>query len=342
MKFKIIICTFIGAGVSSLAFGQSSATLYGKLDVGYGVGNGGIYEGNEGLDSKFQQWGNSRSTSVWGLRGSEDLGNGLNVYFNLESEINPENGEHGDTLFSQASYVGIGGAFGSIQAGRQTTISSNIMGEFDVSGAPGLTSSLGNAGVSGDAQRFNDGTYDRLDSMLLYVSPDFSGFQLQAALTLKNDDILGLGADGKNLYSVGAQYTYAGLTIGAVYESKPVDMKDVSSSWGIGAKYDFGTFLISASYFDNHVKDDGRGFALGVSAPIGAFEVGAQIAYNTKAYSQTDGDKIKPLAWELFTTYDLSRRTQLYVQYGGMNNDAKEYNLASRKYSASFGIIHSF
>lgn len=342
MKFKMITCALIGAGISSMALAQSSATLYGKLDVGYGIGNGGIYEGNEGRDSKFQQWGNSRSTSVWGLKGNEDLGNGLNVYFNLESEINPENGEHGDTLFSQAAYIGIEGGFGAIQAGRQTTVSSNIMGEFDVSGAPGLTSSLGNAGVSGDAQRFIDGTYDRLDSMLLYVSPDFSGFQLQAAVTLKNDDILGLGSDGKNLYSVGAQYTYGDFTIGAVYESKPFDMDGVSSSWGIGAKYDFGTFLVSASYFDNHVKDDGRGFALGVSAPIGAFEVGAQIAYNTKAYSQIDGEKIKPLAWELFTTYDLSRRTQFYVQYGGMNNDAKEYNLASRKYSASFGIIHSF
>lgn len=354
---KSVIALSIFSMFTSVAIAQSSATLYGVLDVGYGLGNQGIYEGSTTGKGKFQQWGNSKVTSVWGLKGAEDLGNGMKVYFQLESEIDPENGDSGS--FGEAAFVGVSGNFGAIQVGRQSTVSSNIMSEFDVSGAPTLTSSLGNAGISGDAQRFADDTYSHADSVIAYVSPEWSGFSFQAAVILKNDDVFAAGADAKNLYTLGALYNIGGLTLGATFESKP--MSGVSASWGLGAKYDFGSFVVAASYFDNHRKEDGRGFSLGVSVPIGAFEFGAQIAYNSDAingvkphygwvpngsswevYTVDIDNKIKPFAWELFATYDLSKRTQLYAQYGGINNDAKQYNSAERKYSASIGIIHRF
>lgn len=370
MKKTALVCAIFAACTSN-AWAQSNVNLYGLIDVGYGIGNGGIYEGSEGRDSKFQQWGNSRSTSVWGLTGSEDLGNGNKVYFRLEQEFDPESGSD-EGGFNRAAYIGLEGRFGSIQAGRQSTISSNIMGEFDVSGAPGLTSSLGNAGVSGDSQRFGDDTYDHANSMLTYISPEFCGFQVQAGVILKNDDAFDLGSRTKNIYSIGALYNYNNLTLGAVFESKPVSGTSgnrISSSWGLGAKYDFGSFLISGSYFDNHLKNDGRGFSLGVAVPVNAFEFGAQVAYNMKAYKGSEthygwiltpgatnpfdpasyspfdyevDKKVKPLAWELYALYNMSKRTQMYVQYGGMDSDAKAFNEASRKYSASLGIIHSF
>lgn len=373
MKKTYLAC-ILCAAFSANAFAQSSVTLYGLVDVGYAVGNGGIYEGGAGRDSKFQQWGNARSTSHWGLKGTEDLGNGNKVYFQLEQEFNPENGKDEDG-FNNAAYVGISGNWGALQAGRQSTVSSNIMIEFDVSGAPVLTSSLGNAGISGDSQRFGTETFSKADSVLAYISPEFSGFQLQAAVILKNDDAFGFAQDSKNIFTLGALYNYGGLTVGAVFESKPgkIANQKVSSSWGLGAKYDFGTFLISGSYFDNHLKSDGRGFSLGVSIPVNAFEFGAQIAYNTKAYKGTENvygwgytgsfgagynpwdsnnyafgvvdtrdKKVKPFAWELYALYNMSKRTQLYAQVGGTNNDAKMYNDATRKYSAGFGLIHSF
>lgn len=360
MKKTLIALAVLGSFAGAAA-AQSSATLYGKLDVGYGVGNGGTYEGLKGRDSKFQQWGNSRTTSRWGLKGEEDLGNGLTVYFNLESKIDPENGSTGSKLFDRAAIVGIKGSFGAIQAGRQTTVVNNVLGQFDLSGSPNLTSALGNAGLSAISQRFGGSTYARVDSALAYISPNFSGFSFQAAVVLKNDLIN--GPDSKTLYTIGAQYTIGGFKIGAAFESKPVDMAGVSSSWGIGAKYDFGSFVISGGYFDNHLKADGRGFYLGAMAPIGAFEVGAQVAYNTRASNGTKtnwtwipdfntgtmvlvpyqaDDRIKPLAWELFANYKLSNRTSLYAQYGGLNGKAETFQGADRKYSASFGIIHNF
>lgn len=349
MKKSLIALAVLGAFAGAAA-AQSSATLYGKIDMGYGIGNTGSYEGKKGVDSKFQQWGNSNSTSRWGLKGQEDLGNGTAVYFNLESKIDPENGSTGSKLFDRAAIVGFKGGFGAIQAGRQTTVMNNVLGQFDVSGSPNLTSSLGNAGLSAISQRTTGITatgnnYSRFDSALAYVSPNFSGFAFQAAVVLKNDDILARGANAKTVYTLGASYKWSGLTVGAAYESKLWDNdNDMKGSWGVGAKYDFTSFLISAGYFDNHLKADGRGFYVGAAVPFGAFTVGAQYAYNASARDAA-GDKYKPQAWELFAKYKLSDRTQLYAQYGGINSKAEQFNAIGdegRKYSASFGVIHNF
>lgn len=334
MKKSLIALAVFGA-FAGAASAQSSATLYGLIDMGYGIGNGGAYEGKKGNDSKFQQWGNSNSTSRWGLKGQEDLGNGTAIYFQLESKIDPENGGSGNNLFDRAAIIGVKGAFGSVQAGRQTTVIDNVLGTYDISGSPNITSSLGNVGISAISQKSGGNYYSRFDSALAYMSPNFSGFTFQGAVVLKNDDALGLGLAGKNVYTLGAAYDIGVFNIGAAFESKRQDGE--SASWGIGAKVALNSVTISGGYFDNHLKSDGRGFYLGAALPINAFTIGAQFAMNTDAPGDLD-----PKAFELFAKYKLSARTQLYAQAGYMNKDAKIYNGASRKYSASLGIIHRF
>lgn len=366
MKKSLIALAVLGSFAGAAA-AQSTATLYGLIDVGYGVGNGGSYEGNSGRDSKFQQWGNSNSTSRWGLKGSEDLGNGTKVYFELEQGFNPESGKDKGG-FDRSAFVGISGSFGAVQAGRQKHIMNRVLGQFDLSGSPNLTSSLGNAGISAISENggYSQDNYSRVNSALAYVSPNFSGFQFQGAFILKNDQIA--GANSKNIYTLGATYNYGGFTVGAAYESKLAD--GMSGAWGLGLKYDFGSFVVSGGYLDNHRKDDGKGFYLGFAVPINAFEFGATVAYNTKAYKGTESGtdyiynggwggnvtdpnnylafpwtqdkKVKPLAAELYGKYKLSKRSQFYMQAGWINSDAKDYQGASRKYSASVGLIHSF
>ena len=63
----------------------SSVTLYGLVDLGT------TYERKDGASSLRQKSGN-QSGSRWGLRGSEDLGNGYKAVFRLESGFNANNG----------------------------------------------------------------------------------------------------------------------------------------------------------------------------------------------------------------------------------------------------------
>lgn len=58
-----------------------------------------------------------------GLQGAEDLGGGLKAVFQLESNINPQNGSLGDSgrLFDSTADVGLSGDFGTLTLGRQNT-----------------------------------------------------------------------------------------------------------------------------------------------------------------------------------------------------------------------------
>lgn len=337
------------------AWAQSTAELYGLFDMGYAVSNGGTLEGANGNKGKFQQWGNGNLVSRWGLRGSEDLGNGLQVFFKLESAIQPETGA--SSGFNRVAMVGLSGRFGSVSVGRQQAIMDEVLADFSPSGDPSLTSANINAGVS-SGQRNN-----RYNSMLKYISPEFGGFAFRASFVSQNDEG-GVGnMDEKNLYSLAATYNWKNLTLGAAYESRLNNSPDVSSSWGISALYDFGSFRVGGGYFDNHYKEDGKGFYLGVAVPVNAWTLSAQVAYNTSAYSSVNTDtqyhwfpqggawqvmpvdvdrKIKPLAWELTATYTFSKRTWMYMTYGGINNDAKDFAQAERKYSVAVGVVHSF
>src|SRR5690606_21557206 len=59
--------------------------------------------------------------SAWGLRGSENLGDGLTAVFTLESGFNPGTGasNQGGRLFGRQAFVGLKGDWGQVAFGRQ-------------------------------------------------------------------------------------------------------------------------------------------------------------------------------------------------------------------------------
>lgn len=70
-----------------------------------------------------------------GLRGSEDLGDGWQALFSLESGLAVDSGSfnNGGRMWGRAAYVGVSGPMGRITFGRQTTmtvlaVSSHVMG----------------------------------------------------------------------------------------------------------------------------------------------------------------------------------------------------------------------
>ena len=90
------------ASVSAQA--QSAVTLYGVVDANYSRMKGGTNTRN-GIDSSGLQG------SRWGMRGSEDLGNGLKANFVLESGYSTDTGisGQGNRLFGRNAWVGLGG-----------------------------------------------------------------------------------------------------------------------------------------------------------------------------------------------------------------------------------------
>ena len=108
----------LAACASSMSHAQSSVTLYGIIDTGV------EYVTNIGAKKSSSVHVPSLTASLpslWGLRGKEDLGGGLNAVFVLESGFAPGTGSlnQGGRLFGRQAYAGLSGPWGTVTLGRQ-------------------------------------------------------------------------------------------------------------------------------------------------------------------------------------------------------------------------------
>ncbi|MFL9903599.1 porin [Paraburkholderia fungorum] len=101
------------------ALAQSSVQLYGLIDVYAGA--------QRALGGQTAAAMNSggMTTSYWGIRGTEALGSGYSVLFELEAFMRPAIGAGGrsatDPFFGRNAYVGFGTPYGQFLVGRNTT-----------------------------------------------------------------------------------------------------------------------------------------------------------------------------------------------------------------------------
>ena len=113
MKKTLVALAVLGsfAGVASAA---TSVTLYGTVDAGY---EGWSYGKDFSTwNNTFVQGGTSEANSKIGVKGQEDLGNGLAATFQLEGDVNADVGSA--DLFNRESTVGLKGAFGEVKVGK--------------------------------------------------------------------------------------------------------------------------------------------------------------------------------------------------------------------------------
>jgi predicted porin len=87
MKKTLLAAAIPAIFLSTVAHAQSSVTLYGLIDEGFDFTSNG--QGHRGYEMVSGDTVGSR----WGLKGSEDLGNGLKGIFLLENGFNTNNGQ---------------------------------------------------------------------------------------------------------------------------------------------------------------------------------------------------------------------------------------------------------
>ncbi len=113
MKKHLIAVAALSA-LSSAAFAQSTVTLYGALDasVAYGKNAVGKHSATYVNDSAIQ-------SSLWGLKGSEDLGGGLKANFNLQGDVAMDTGAANAEFFRREANVSLSSAdTGELRVGR--------------------------------------------------------------------------------------------------------------------------------------------------------------------------------------------------------------------------------
>jgi predicted porin len=304
MQVKRLAAALVAA-TPLFAAAQTNVTLYGILDAAVSSQDTGGPEGRTTVINSGNQ-----SSSRFGFRGTEDLGNGLKAMFNLEAGTAIDTGAADSALFGRRAVVGLEGGFGSLTLGREYSPIAAIAGATDAFGQGFYGSNL-SAFTTNRLTR-------RLANSVNYKSPSWNGLKLLAAYSA--GEVTAVNTPSGDLKGVGAEYTLGGLYLGAAWHTINRVPADEDKETAIGAAYKFdqlGGFEIKA----NWMAADREGAAkykqanLGGSMPFGAHRVYAN--YQQQKQGNAKGD-----AWALAYSYSLSKRTNIYASYASLDNNS--------------------
>lgn len=355
MQKKLIAVAVLGACVAGSAF-AANVDVYGRIDTGLSY----VHYDETGLsdakDTLSLDSGLS-SGNRWGLKGSEDLGNGYQVGFVLESGFDADTGAMSkDILFNREATLRVSGPFGSIYAGRMGRIGSDAgsVGFYAGSVSPfgsGWGKMAGHFAVTAN--------YDsRYNNALAYVSPKVGPVTVYAQYTMGNATENESGDD--RLFSLGAKADFGALQVLGLVEylnKKSVagttvyddSQYDDSYTINLGGSYDFSVakVFLAGQYFKaapnyagmkaNYAElvkgnewrysFDGFGVNVGATAPIGAGEFLVSAGYG-KGDLNVDTQDAKRSAdayiIQVGYTYPFSKRTNLYAGAGYMQTSMED------------------
>jgi len=173
MNKKLCLLAICSA-MTSMAHAQSSVMLYGTLDNA--LADFSNVQGAKGSGNQMRMSSGNLSPNLWGLKGREDLGNGLSAVFKLESGFNIDNGNMGQNgrIFGRTAMVGLSDATaGTITLGRQYDPLIDLIQPLTDD------DNFGSAfATPGDIDNY-DNSY-RTNSSIKYASPTYAGFQWSA------------------------------------------------------------------------------------------------------------------------------------------------------------------
>ncbi|MBK5938867.1 porin [Halochromatium roseum] len=240
---KKILTLAIAAAMAAPAAAMAEATLYGKLNMSidyadvsdaigtsYTTATGTDVDGNQvtgiAVDANgkpittggedFKGWGISRNGSFMrgasranriGVKGSEDLGNGLKAIYQVELGLNfgsndLDSGNNG--ISYRNSFVGLAGNWGTALVGRHDTPLKISTGKLDL-----FSDTMADYN---DTVGFND---LRVDNVIAYISPSFSGFSFAGAV------VAGGGATAIGATNINEDSIAGAFSLAAIYNNGP-------------------------------------------------------------------------------------------------------------------------
>lgn len=336
---KIILATFALGTLTNAAHAQSSVTLYGVVDAGISyVSNSATGSGATAGHSRLVKFDDGVAQgSRWGIKGTEDLGNGLKALFDLENGFNVGTGAlgQGSSEFGRQAFVGLSqNGVGTVTLGRQYSFSTDFVGQYTT----GAMTPAGNY-----AYHINDLdqlTSSRISNAIKFTSANFSGLTFGAMYGFSNQAGAFAGSSGtggsSRAYSFGANYAQGPFGIGAAYtyisfpgSASPtaftVNLANVNlasgtakslRTAGIGAKYLFGPATVFGNWTNTRIEG-----LTGAASTLNNFELGGKYSF-TPALSLGAGYTYSKLSdatsgkWNqvnLSLDYALSKRTDVYV-----------------------------
>ena len=315
MQKKIIALAVAGL-VSGAAFAQTNVTVYGIADVAWQYSSKSY---TDGVKSKSAIDDGGQDASRLGFKGTEDLGDGLSAFFQLEQRFNLDT----TGVSGRNSNLGLTSkSWGTIKAGSFGSVHDDYNGYSEAGGM-----GWGNGAIAmlatGDAR-----------NAIEYISPNMSGLEFKLGLSTNYGDGNGDEVtefddsnDNNRAYFVSAAYANGPVKAALTYDrskfASPAVGTNSASEWLLGGSYNFGMLTLAGSYQQasnaNYIRDlDVDLWQVGVIVPVGAAG-NVHVAYGEAEYD-FDGES-KSKSYTLAYTHALSKRTTAYVGYNRTDND---------------------
>ncbi|MCE1175838.1 MAG: porin [Burkholderiales bacterium] len=359
MKKTLVALAVLGsfAGVASAA---TSVTLYGTVDAGYEGWSYGKDLSNR--DNTFVQGGTSESNSNFGIKGQEDLGNGLSAIFKLEGRFGADVGaiDSDDSFFHREATVGLKGSFGEVKIGRAKSqmelalggiVPGHRVADVDLYSVAltrhsnGLFYSYDNAGFSfgadvttkgGAADNATEGVSGKVGygARLGYAGQVGGGVTLLARAAYQNDGTTTVVAGDavKNqewggLLAAVVPYANNALTVGVAYAQGKGAASDL-----VDAKFGLGRIATKKA----------RTLSAVIASTIGSND-SVYVKYQQRKGTTAGATDYNGNVWAAGYSHDLSKRTSVYadVAYATIKNTGGPENKGTAT-GYSVGLAHNF
>lgn len=368
MKKKIIVLAVVSAlSIPTLTFADTeNVVVYGRANVSYDMVN---TSGSSGVRTNQV----SSNASHFGLKGSEELGDGWTATWQIEQIVRLDNSTAGgtaDTLASRNSFINLlNGQYGIFILGRHDTpykIVSRTMDVFfdtiadnrSLMGGASLDPTLVNLSGASAAATF-DG---KQGNVAAYISPAIGDLMLAGAYVTGAETATTSGQIKGDAWSFAGLYTRGSLNVNLGYEvhnlgtvgtgtlntfaTLPALADHNEKAWKLAVSYALDAVTLYGVY--ERTKDNfGDILTPGTSDFFGhksyylagKYRLGSDtvMAAFTNSGDQSRGANTGAKQWSLGYDHKLSRRTSLYALYTQLNNDsAAQFNLASPDASSGY------
>lgn len=359
MKKKLIAVAIATAFAAPAFADNSNVTVYGKINLDVETINTNAVVAQR---SKTQPVNNA---SRFGVKGTEDLGDGLSTIWQLEAQVDPSGNSTTGSIFdgTRNSNIGLKGNFGTVFVGNWDTpykVSHNKVELFDNAGSFSSLKLLGSSMLKDKGNAGKAISYaTRQKSVLQYWTPKMG--DISAAVAISR--ITSANTTDVTQTSLSGTYDNGAFYAALAYENRPdqsvVGKKDTATRL-VGA-YNFGAALVGLTYerlstgaatatlSQNNWELSGK-YTFGNST-IGAFYAKAGDITGDAAHNAAANESAN--MFSLRYGYSFSKRTELWAAYSQLKNDANgTYGFSStlagfttansKQTGTAVGLSHTF
>lgn len=274
----------------------------------------------------------ANNDSRFGVKGFENLGNGLKAIFQFEVQADlDDGGATSGSFFSsgRTSYVGLVSSYGTVALGIIDSPHRESTDKIDVFGnsLADHNTIIGNVGTnpSGAADGSTTAEFNRREpNTINYWSPKFNGFQFKGQYRVDENE-----AVSQNRYSVGGFYENGPLYAALAYELHGDEASGATNDtdgFKFGVAYAFNEEKTRVGFIYDRISEDNADTAFDRDAVYinlshkldnNVFKVGYAQAFESDAAVGDDGAAF----YFVGLSHNLSKRTEVYGLYAATNND---------------------